>query len=157
MVDDIPAASFDAAWCRWVACFVSSPASLVQGIARALRSHGVVVFHEYGDYASWRLVENPTSALPTLLQQRGFEVQTIRPLVFTVGPGDLVWQWPPTFLRSGAERLRALGQLSGADIEAIVMEFAEAERDPSAVMMTPLVLEIIAVRCSFADRKEEDQ
>jgi hypothetical protein len=31
------------------------------------------------------------------------------------------------------------------------MELAEAERDPSTVMMTPLVLEIIAARCTFAE------
>src|ERR1041384_1428643 len=171
MVEGIHAASFDAAWCRWVACFVSSPTSLVQEIARALRSRGVAIFHEYGDYASWRLMPPRPAVdrfvgavmaswratggepdvgltLPTLLQQCGFEVRAIRPLVFTVGPEDFIWQWPSTFLRSGAERLRGLGQLSDADVEAIVAEFANAERDPSTVMMTPLVLEIIAQRCS---------
>ncbi len=101
--------------------------------------------------ASWRATGGEPDvglSLPTLLQQYGFEVRAIRPLVFTVGPEDFIWQWPSTFLRSGAERLRGLGQLSDGDVEAIVAEFAKAERDPSTVMMTPLVLEIIAQRCS---------
>jgi SAM-dependent methyltransferase len=170
MTDAIPATSFDAAWCRWVACFVPSPASLVDSVARALKPGGVAVFHEYGDYASWRLMPRRAATdgfvaavmaswresggdpdvgltLPASLQERGFFVRRVRPLVFAVRPTDFVWQWPATFLRAGAQRLRALGRLSAGDVESLVSEFDEAERDPSSVMMTPLVLEIIAERC----------
>ena len=55
MTDPIPARDLDAAWCRWVACFVSSPRALVAKIAAALRPGGVAIFHEYADYASWQL------------------------------------------------------------------------------------------------------
>ena len=47
MTDPMPAGGFDATWCRWVACFVSSPALLVDKIAAALRPGGVAIFHEY--------------------------------------------------------------------------------------------------------------
>jgi SAM-dependent methyltransferase len=167
MVDRMPAASFDAAWCRWVACFVSSPKLLVEGIAAALKPNGVVVFHEYGDYASWRLmpprpaVDRFVSALmaswrttggepdvgltlPHLLQQCGFRIREIRPLVFATTPTDFVWQWPSMFLKSGAVRLRELGHATDSDVETLMREFSEAEQDPTTVMMTPLVLEIIA-------------
>src|SRR5687767_12265633 len=33
MADPLPARGLDAAWCRWVACFVSSPRKLVETIA----------------------------------------------------------------------------------------------------------------------------
>src|SRR5439155_12990936 len=52
MADPLPAADLDAAWCRWVACFVNSPALLVRKLAAALRPGGVAVFHEYADYAA---------------------------------------------------------------------------------------------------------
>jgi SAM-dependent methyltransferase len=170
MSDAIPATSLDAAWCRWVACFVASPPSLIAAIAGALKPGGVAIFHEYGDYASWRLMP-PRPAidrfvaavmaswratggepdvgltLPPLLQACGFRIRHVRPLVFAVRPSDFVWQWPSTFLRAGASRLRELGRLSAADVESLVLEFDEAERDPSTVMMTPLVLEIIVDRC----------
>jgi SAM-dependent methyltransferase len=169
MIDPIPATAFDAAWCRWVACFVSSPIALVEAIARALRPGGTVVFHEYGNYGSWRLmpprpalnqfVDAVTASwrsaggepdigltLPTLLRQVGFCIREVRPLVFAVSPRDFVWQWPSTFLKSGAVRLRELGHISGSDLEMITREFADAERDPTTVMMTPLVLEIIATK-----------
>ena len=99
--------------------------------------------------ASWRQAGGDPDvglALPTALTESGFCVHQIRPLVFAVRPTDFVWQWPSTFLRSGAIRLRELGQLSASDVQALVHEFDEAERDPATVMMTPLVLEIIARR-----------
>ena len=37
----------DAAWCRWVACFVRLPDTLVANIAAALLRGGVAIFHEY--------------------------------------------------------------------------------------------------------------
>jgi SAM-dependent methyltransferase len=170
MTDGIPAAGFDAAWCRWVACFVSSAKLLVDNIAAALKPGGVVVFHEYGDYASWRLMPprpameqfvtavmaswRATSGepdigltLPTLLHQCEFDVREIRPLVFAVAPGDFVWQWPSTFVKSGAERLRQLGRLTKSEVDTITHEFRQAENDSTTMMMTPLVLEIIATKC----------
>src|SRR5436190_16385864 len=85
-------------------------------------------------------------ALPRMLTESGFRVRQVRPLVFAVRPADFVWQWPSTFLRAGAIRLRELGQLSAADVHTLVQGFDQAERDPMTVMMTPLVLEIIAER-----------
>ncbi|MDQ3119060.1 MAG: class I SAM-dependent methyltransferase, partial [Verrucomicrobiota bacterium] len=47
---------FDAAWCRWVASFVSSPQRLIENIAAALRPGGVAIFHEYSDYGTFRFM-----------------------------------------------------------------------------------------------------
>jgi SAM-dependent methyltransferase len=160
---------FDAAWCRWVACFVTSPASLVHRIARALRPGGVAIFHEYADYASWRLLPprppverfvgevmaswraaggepDVARTLPALLGQSGFSVRDVRPIVFTVRPSDFTWQWPSTFLRSGVRRLADLGRLDAPFVDEVISALDLAERDPSTVMVTPLVLEIIAER-----------
>jgi hypothetical protein len=99
--------------------------------------------------ASWREAGGDPDvglALPKALTESGFGVRQVRPLVFAVRPVDFVWQWPSTFLRAGATRLRELGRLTASDAHALVQEFDEAERDPTTVMMTPLVLEIIAQR-----------
>jgi SAM-dependent methyltransferase len=165
----MPAAGFDAAWCRWVACFVSSPELLVQRIARALRPGGAAIFHEYEDYATWRLLPPRTEVerfvadvmaswratggepdiartLPALLARSGFIVRHVRPIVFTVRPADFIWQWPAAFLRSGVRRLVELGCIDEAFAERVTREFDLAERDPSTLMVTPLVLEIVAER-----------
>jgi SAM-dependent methyltransferase len=168
-VDALDASGFDAAWCRWVACLVPSPAMLVESLAASLRPGGVAVFHEYANYAAWRLVPSRPSfdafvaeviaswrasggepdvavALPSLLAAAGFSLRRARPLVFAVRPGDFAWQWPATFLKSGARRLRDLGRVDDAWLAEVLREFDAAERDGSTIMITPLVLELIATR-----------
>jgi protein-L-isoaspartate O-methyltransferase len=163
----IDAVGADAAWCRWVACFVSSPATLVGAIALSLRPGGVAVFHEYADYASWRLLPARRSfdtfvaevmaswrdtggepdialTLPSLLHASGFRVRHVTPLVFAAHPSDFIWQWPSTFLKSHVPRLRELGRGDAAWAATVLHDFEEAERDPATIMLTPLVLEIVA-------------
>jgi len=163
----IDARGFDAAWCRWVACFVSSPRALVQSIGQALRPGGVAVFHEYADYASWRLLPRCRSfesfvaevmanwrdnggepdialAMPSLLAGAGFRVRRVAPLVFAVGPHDFVWQWPAGFLKSHLPRLVELGRADLPWTVTVLEEFEAAERDPGTLMLTPVILEIIA-------------
>lgn len=171
MHDAIEARDVDAAWCRWVACFVTSPPTLVATIARALRRGGVAIFHEYADYASWRLMPGRGSfdafvaevmanwrhaggepdigrALPSLLQASGFRVHDVLPLVFAVRPSDFIWQWPSAFVKSHLPRLVELGRRDTAWAGTVRHEFEEAERDPATVMLTPLVLEIVAEKDS---------
>lgn len=169
MQDAIEAGDFDAAWCRWVACFVASPPALLTAMARALKPGGVAIFHEYADYASWRLMPGLGSfdafvaevmanwrhmggepdigrALPSLLQAAAFRVCHVLPLIFAVHPSDFIWQWPSTFLKSHLDRLVELGRGNSAWAATVRHEFEQAERDPTTVMLTPLVLEIVALK-----------
>ena len=167
--DGIGAGPFDVAWCRWVASFVRSPEALVAAIAGALTPDGVALFHEYGDYASWRLLPPRPSfgefvgavmtswrdtggepdialRLPALLRAAGFRITDLRPLVFTTTPQDFVWQWPATFFASGLNRLVEIGTIAPAHATAMREDFAAAARERDTVMLTPLVLEIRAER-----------
>lgn len=171
MEDAMDAVDCDVAWCRWVACFVSSPERLVAAIARALKPGGRVIFHEYADYASWRLAPRRPPfdafvaeviaswrdaggepdialALPPLLRASGFRIRQVTPMVFAAQPADFVWRWPSTFLRSHVPRLVELGRGDAAWSKQVLDDFDEAERDPATIMVTPLVLEIVAERIS---------
>jgi SAM-dependent methyltransferase len=169
MTDPLPARDMDAAWCRWVACFVSSPQLLVEKIAAALRPGGVAIFHEYVDYASWQLAP-PRPALaefvrevmaswratggepdiaPALvghLADAGFVVREAVPRVFCARPRDYAWRWPSTFMEVYPDRLVELGRVDAAWATRVRQEFRAAEADPRTVMITPMVLEIIAER-----------
>lgn len=169
MEQPIPDTSFDVAWCRWVACVVSSPALLLRRIYDALRPKGTVVFHEYVDYASWRIVParpnldafvaaamaswramggEPDAArfLPSLLRSAGFDIRSARPLVFALRPTDDMWQWLVGFVRADAPRLHELGRLDADSVRRILEDVDEVEEDPAALMVTPMVLEIVAQR-----------
>jgi len=169
MRDAIPASGFDAAWCRWVACFVPDPALLVRRMAECLRSGGTAVFHEYVEYHSYGLL--PPSApveafvdavfeswrahggdpdiarvLPRLLVDAGFAIRSVRPIARAARPGETLWQWPTGFIRTNVPRMVELGTRTESWGRDVLDAVARAEEDPASVFITPTVLEIIAVK-----------
>lgn len=169
MADPLPDTTFDSAWCRWVCSFLEEPAQLVTELARVIRPGGVVAFHEYVDYASWRfspglpLVDeyiehvmaswradggepDVATSLPPLLGDAGFVVRSATPHVFCVGPGHPMWRWIAAFIRSNTSRLAELGACDESWLQGVRHEFETAESDPSTLLLTPMVLEVIAER-----------
>ena len=167
MVDALPAGSFDASWCRWVACFVTSPTLLLDKIAAAIRPGGVAIFHEYIQYDSFRIstagrhmrefvqqVErgwraaggepNIAPAVVALLQERGFSIRDAIPRVFCVRPGDAMWQWPASFVNIHLQHQLELGRIDQAWADAVRGEFAAAQQKSATLLITPMVLEIVA-------------
>lgn len=161
--------NFDASWCRWVACFVSSPAKLIGNIAGALRPGGLAIFHEYSDYetfrfmpirpalekfaqevmASWRASggePNVARDLPRLLRECGMRVLEILPRVRTVAPHEYAWQWPASFIEINVVRLQELGRLTEEEGAEVLREFRAADADPRSWFTTPTFLEIVARR-----------
>jgi len=167
--EPLPAVQADGAWSRWVFCFVREPRLLLEKVRDALRPGGTFVSYEYFDYSTWRL--SPRSApfeefvatvmkswranggepdigldLPIWLPQSGFKIQSVRPIVEVVGPSDFFWQWPKAFVEIGTERLEGVGYMTGDQAAKVRESFSEAELNPHALVITPAVLEIIAVR-----------
>lgn len=159
----------DGAWCRWVAAFVKDPEHLIARLAPLLRPGGTVVFHEYSEYRTWRMLPHlpeldafvdtvtrvwredggePDIArsLPGWLERQGLEIIEMRPIVEVITPADLMWQWPRAFVLGGSARLQELGAMDEAGATRLRTAFFEAEASPGARMLTPTVLEIIARR-----------
>ena len=76
----------------------------------------------------------------------GFRITSTRPLGLAVRPGEPAWHWPAGFVRTFAPRLVELGRGEPSWAEHLLAELAQAEQDPAAVFVTPLVLEIVAER-----------
>lgn len=159
----------DAAWCRWVFSWLTKPDRGVANIARALKPGGVAIFHEYLHYATWTLLPHNDAfaafvkavidsvavtgaeidsarALPSLLEQAGLEIVSLKPIIDVVAPSNFVWQWPAAFARAYKDKLIAEGLLAAAEADAAIGALARAERDGGVRMATPMVLEIIARR-----------
>lgn len=157
----------DAAWCRWVLCFVPEPRRALANIVRALRPGGVVVFHEYADYGAWQMMPPNRDQerfrslvmkswrdaggepdiglhLPGWLPAEGMEIIEIRPLIDVVGPDDFTWQWPAAFMAVNARRLYDLGYASEEQAGRMGSLLDSPASD--ARMITPLVAEIVARR-----------
>lgn len=157
----------DGLWCRWVAAFIHDPRHVISGLRGLLRDRARAVFHEYGEYKTWRLLPDSPElnefvdvviaswradggepdvgrAIPGWLQASGFTVESVRPIIEVITPSDVMWQWPRAFVKNGTERLQALGALAPARAQRIRDAFDEAERTPGIRLATPLVLETIA-------------
>jgi SAM-dependent methyltransferase len=168
-VDPLPALQADAAWVRWVLCFVGRPRELLARIAGALRPGGRFVAHEYFDYGTWRTAPRvpeveefvagvmaswrarggePDIALelPSWLEELGFEVTSLRPIVDVVAPRSPQWTWLEGFIDAGLRRLVDLGDISVERARAIGVAWAACAARPDVHMVTPAVLEIVATR-----------
>ena len=166
---EFPEVIADRAWCRWVFSFVKNPRAVLARMAAALGPEGVIVLHEYFDYATWRaaprcseLEEFVTAvmaswrdnggepdialSLPCWLEELGFEVRGARPILDIVQRDHPKWAWLATFVEVGRGRLVDLGYLSPSRAESIWQAFTALEATPGARMITPGVLEIVAAR-----------
>ena len=171
MTDGLPAGPYDFSWCRWVASFVTDPALLVQRLGQVMRPGSVAIFHEYAHYLTWRFiprlpnqerfakeVEASWAAaggkadvaldLPAYLAQNGFVVRSALPRIYCVSPSDHMWQWPASFVGIGLARLQELGRIDAGFADKVKKEVAEAGANPDALLITPLVLEILAEKMS---------
>jgi SAM-dependent methyltransferase len=167
--DGWPAVEADLLWCRWVAAFVREPRAFVDRLRRLVKPQGVVVLYEYLDYAAWRLLPDAPSfdrfvaaviatwrqaggepdigrALPGWLEAAGFRIVSLVPHVDVIAPTMHFWQWPRAFLETGLARLVDIGAIDAPTAEEVWRDFLAREADPHVRMVTPTVLEIVAVR-----------
>jgi len=84
--------------------------------------------------------------LPRWLAELGFALQTLHPIIDVVPASNFVWQWPAAFIQVGLRRLVDLGHLTADRALAISQALAASEAAPHTLMVTPALLEIIAVR-----------
>jgi len=169
MHDELPRGDYDFSWCRWVATFVDDCAMLIAKLASVLRPGSVAVFHEYAQYATWRLapclpiqeafVQRVTDSwratggdpdvalrLPFLLNENGFRLRKVVPRIFCLRPADTLWQWLASFIDSGARRLEALQLADAQFAEDLRTSFRAREENGESFMISPLLLEIIAIK-----------
>lgn len=159
----------DAVWCRWVFSWLTQPERAVANIAAALKPGGTAIFHEYLNYAGWQLApHSPAFArfvaaviesvhrtgaqmdaaltLPSLLERAGFELVSLTPIVDIIEPTNYVWQWPAAFIRGYHDKLVTQGLITKEQAANVLAELDQAERNGTARMVTPTVLEIVTRR-----------
>ncbi len=168
---DIPDATFDAAYARWVFCFVSDPAAVIKGIRQKLKPGGRLLVQDYFNYEtatlaprresftkavlataqSWRKRGGDSDImgrLPLMLQQSGFRISHLAVHQRLARPGETMWQWPQSFWPLFMPVLIEMGLLTKADHEAWLHDWAEFEKTPGAYVVLPPVYELIAEKTS---------
>lgn len=167
VTDALGVTGADAFWMRWVLAFVSDPVAVLAKLHGALRPGGVAVIHEYLDYGTFAVLPDSPAiedfkrvvvddwrasggepdigrTLPALLPAAGFRIRSMQPLVETARKGDAIWQWPSSWGRNYPRFLADAGKVDQAWADRVIAVFDAAEADPNAVLITPMVLEVIA-------------
>ncbi len=166
---DLPAASLDAAYQRWVLCFVRDPEAVIRGVAKALRPGGVFAIQDYMHYegvllspfsaafarfmevaaVAWNERGGDTKVglkLPTLLAKHGLTPKEIRPLHRIARSDSPLWTWPDIFIETYAPKLVEEGRLTSAEHDALRRDWEERSHDPAAFFCSPPMVDIIAVK-----------
>jgi hypothetical protein len=73
-------------------------------------------------------------------------LRRVQPIVDIIEPNHPKWEWARSFLKVGRGRLVELGYLTESQSESIWRAFLAFEAKPGARMITPAVMEIIAVK-----------
>jgi SAM-dependent methyltransferase len=165
----LPEILADGAWTRWVFAFVKRPRELLERVAKRMKPGATWVLYEYFDYSTWQfaphspvmdefvqaVMEGWRAAggepdigldLPRWLGELGFDLRRLHPIIDVVKPKDYAWQWPKAFEQVGLDRMIDLGLVTRERGRTMAEEFAARETDPQTLVITPAVLEIIAVR-----------
>jgi len=164
---ELPASSVDAAYARWVLCFVPDPDAVIHGVCGALRDGGVFAVQDYYFYRAMRLAppseafdravravheswvrrggdSDIGSRLPGMMARHGLGLADLRPIVRIARPTDALWQWPVTFFRNFLPMLVNMGLLSAAEHDAFNADWAERATDPGGFFATPPMIDIVA-------------
>ncbi|MFN0152421.1 MAG: class I SAM-dependent methyltransferase [bacterium] len=164
---DIPAASVQGAYTRWVLCFVPDPEAVIAGVARALAPGAAFAIQDYFNYTSltlaprgpalarvvdaveksWRARGGDCdimSRIPAYCLKHGLEIEEIRTHVRVARPGTLLWKWPEVFFHGFAPALVAGEFITAQDEADYRAEWDARTADPGSFFMTPPVVDLIA-------------
>ncbi len=155
-------AGFDAAFARWVLCFVKDPARVVASAAGLLRPGGFLVLFDYFNYRNFalaprepvfdRVVEAVDAAIrarggdpdvmgraPRLAADAGLTVRRLEVVTRVARPGEPMWDWPDSFWKSFLPRLVESGHLDAATRREFDALWQDASADPHRFVACPPV------------------
>jgi SAM-dependent methyltransferase len=167
--DALPEGPYDFVWARWCHIFLKHPRELIARIAKAVKPGGRVVLHEYADYGAWRMIPDRPSfnhfvgavmkswretggepdigaQIPGWLESEGLTVLSSELVSYFLAPSDPMWVWPTSYVDNGGARLVELNQLTREEARRVSEDVVAAAGDPVSRMITPTLIEIIAVR-----------
>ena len=166
---DLPHASVNVAYQRWVLCFVKDPDAVIRGVADALKPGGTFAIQDYVNLegglvspesrAFRRLMAASAEAwnghggdsriglrLPSLLSKHGFDPLDIRPLQRIARSRSQLWNWPTIYINTYAPKLVEEGRLTKQEHEELLRDWEVRTNDPNAFFLAPAMVEILAVK-----------
>lgn len=164
---DLPADSADAAFARWLLCFLAEPQAAIEGMARALKPGGILVVMDYYNYEGFanqpggnahfqrvfRAVYESFGVgldvgghVPRMMAACGLEVIETKEISGVARPGNRIWNWVAEFQRIYLPELVKRGLLQEDERQAHLNEWREREQDPQACLIAPAMVGVIGAK-----------
>jgi len=163
---DLPDASLDAAYARWLLCWLPEPLTALQRVRRALKPGGVLLVQDYIDWGAMRVHPASPACLrmveaglagwkesgveidfcarvPDLAPRAGFALEHFAPRARLGAVGSPEWRWVGEFYRIYYPKLVERGLLSAAEFEAWRLDWERRERERASWILTPTMADAI--------------
>ena len=163
---DLPAASLDAVYARWLLCWLDDIGPVLEEVTEALKPGGCLVFQEYLHWGTLQLLPVHPAAETTVaacleswrqagvhidIAERiaghaaplGLELERFEPVARAGRAGSLVWRWVSTFLHSYLDSVVERGLLDAAVAAECLATWDARDDDPHALCIGPTMADIV--------------
>jgi SAM-dependent methyltransferase len=165
----LPNASLDAAYSRWLLCWLPDPGRALRAVARALRPGGFVMVQEYLDWAAMKMI--PRSAafdravaacmrgwelggghidvgerIPALAAECGLRVESFEPIARAGAVGSPVWRWIESFHRTWLPRVVERALLATDEMQRLFAEYDTRNDSGDGRLCAPTMVDIVLRR-----------
>lgn len=158
--------SIDAAYTRWLLCWLPDPGAVVERVARALKPRAAFVLQEYLNWGTMKLIPRlpvhdtvvdaclaswPAGGatidivehLPDLGRAHGLELELLEPVARIGAAGSMVWNWLGGFYGSYLPRLVERGLLDEGTRTSFMEAWERISRERSHHICAPTVANVI--------------
>jgi len=160
---DLPAASFDLVFSRWVFSFLSDPSAVTKTLVRSLKPGGLLAIEDYNhegvslfpESEGFRAVVRATRALyktsggdqfvmgriPAIFAAAGLETVEIHPNVMCGGPESGVFRWGDVFFPRFSAVYEQKGLMTADERKAFLADWEARKQNPHALFYSPMVVD----------------
>jgi SAM-dependent methyltransferase len=163
---ELDADALDAVYARWFFCWPAEPLPILRRVVRGLRPGGLVVLHDYLDWAAMKLVP-PSAAfdrgvdacmrswsagggtinigdrLPELAAASGLTIERLDPIARVGGAGSLEWRWLEEFFETYLPKVQEQGLLEPKELASFVDDWRQRTAGGISFCTTPTVFQAI--------------
>ncbi|MCP3914134.1 MAG: methyltransferase domain-containing protein [bacterium] len=163
---DLEPGSVDAAYARWLFCWVRDVEAALAPVARSLKPGGVVALQDYIDWGAMKLIPRSPihdraveacmrswhesegtidvgEILPAAAEACGLVVEHLRPIARTGRVGSLEWRWIGKFLHSYLPKLVKKGLFASEELDVFRAEWSHLSTERIGFCYTPVVVDIV--------------
>lgn len=163
---ELPAGALDAAYARWLFCWLADPGAVLGRVAAALRPGGVLLLQEYVDWGAMQLFPHgPAFAravaaclgswkdggatidfaahVPALAPGAGLTLEHFRPRARLGRVGSPEWRWLDQFFRLYLPKVVERGLLTAPEHAAWLREWDARAAEGASWVATPTVADVV--------------